>query len=179
MGEKNEPPGSCVHLRTYRKCVCAIVLPHLQQGHHHFMELISRQNPITVHIEHFEANWKREKRDVINMLPHFVFVMPRVSISEVISSSIGNAEGIWNQTTPSENMFHTSVAATEEEIAGNRRDKKDLGVTAGFIHLRPFQRIWRLTFLPLSNRPPAASRQSTGDLFKVDVIVPILIEGVK
>ena len=45
-------------LWTYRECVCAIVLPHLQQGHHHFMEFISRQNPITVHIEHFEANWQ-------------------------------------------------------------------------------------------------------------------------
>lgn len=36
-----------------------------------------------------------------------------------------------------------------------------------------------LTFLPLRDGPPAAGRQSTRDLFKVDVIVPILIEGVK
>lgn len=41
---------------TYRERVCAIVLPHLQQGHNHFMEFISRQNPITVHIKHFKAN---------------------------------------------------------------------------------------------------------------------------
>lgn len=36
-----------------------------------------------------------------------------------------------------------------------------------------------LTFLPLSDGPPAACRKSTGNLLKVDVIVPILIEGVK
>lgn len=36
-----------------------------------------------------------------------------------------------------------------------------------------------LTFLPLSDGPPTARRESTGDLFKVDVIVPILIKGVK
>lgn len=60
--------SSRLHLHTYRKCVCAIVLPHLQQGHHHFMEFVSRQNPITVYIEHFEANcWWRE-RDARNIL---------------------------------------------------------------------------------------------------------------
>lgn len=36
-----------------------------------------------------------------------------------------------------------------------------------------------LTFLSLSNRPPAACGEPTRDLFKVDVIVPIFIEGVK
>lgn len=36
-----------------------------------------------------------------------------------------------------------------------------------------------LTFLPFSNGPPAARRQSTRDLFKIDVIVPILIKGMK
>lgn len=51
----------CVCVWTYRECVCAIVLPHLQQSHHHFMEFISRQNPITVHIKHFEANCQRNR----------------------------------------------------------------------------------------------------------------------
>lgn len=37
----------------------------------------------------------------------------------------------------------------------------------------------QLTFLPFSDRPPAARREPTRDLFKVDVIVPILIEGMK
>lgn len=36
-----------------------------------------------------------------------------------------------------------------------------------------------LTFLPLSDGPPAAGRKSTRDLFKVDVIVPVLIKGVE
>lgn len=36
-----------------------------------------------------------------------------------------------------------------------------------------------LTFLPFSDGPPAACRESARDLFKVDVIVPILVEGVK
>lgn len=46
----------CVYMQTYRECVRAIVLPHLQQGHHHLMEFISRQSAVAVHIEHFEAN---------------------------------------------------------------------------------------------------------------------------
>lgn len=36
-----------------------------------------------------------------------------------------------------------------------------------------------LTLLPLGDGPPAARRQSARDLLKVDVIVPILIEGVE
>lgn len=36
-----------------------------------------------------------------------------------------------------------------------------------------------LTFLPFSDGPPAARREAARDLFKVDVIVPILVEGVE
>jgi hypothetical protein len=36
-----------------------------------------------------------------------------------------------------------------------------------------------LTFLPLGDGPPATGRQATGDLLKVDVIVPVLIKRMK
>lgn len=63
--------------QTYRECVCAIVLPHLQQGHHHFMEFISRQDSIAVHIKHFEANWQWNERDIKHMYEINCFLLPR------------------------------------------------------------------------------------------------------
>lgn len=36
-----------------------------------------------------------------------------------------------------------------------------------------------LTFLPLGDGPPATGRQATGDLLKVDVVVPVLIKSMK
>lgn len=44
---------------------------------------------------------------------------------------------------------------------------------------KPSEGFSGLTLLPLSDGPPAARRKSTRDLLKVNVIVPVLIEGVK
>lgn len=43
-------------VQTYRQSVCPIVLPNLQQRHHHLVKFISRQNPVVVHIEHLKAD---------------------------------------------------------------------------------------------------------------------------
>ena len=49
---------------THGEGVRAVVLPHLLQGHHHVLHLLSRQDAIAVHIKHLETDWgwKEEER---------------------------------------------------------------------------------------------------------------------
>lgn len=47
-------------LCTYRENVCTVILPHLQQRHHHLVYLISGQNAIPIYVEHFKTNCKRQ-----------------------------------------------------------------------------------------------------------------------
>lgn len=68
------------------------------------------------------------------------------------------------------------ITATKKKEATHVRIKR-----FGIIRAKPLGWIYltMLTFLPFSHWPPAAGRESTGDLFKVNVIVPILIKGMK
>lgn len=55
-----QKPFSVSHLgKTHRQHVCPIVLPNFQQCHHHLVKLISRQNPVVVHVKHLKADWRK------------------------------------------------------------------------------------------------------------------------
>lgn len=47
---------------TYREGVCTVILPHLQQRHHHLMDLIPGQKSIPIYIEHFKTNCNTKRK---------------------------------------------------------------------------------------------------------------------
>lgn len=129
--------SSGLHLRTYRKCVCAIVLPHLQQGHHHFMEFISRQNPITVHIEHFEANCWWKEGDARNILlvsstqkpTGTLFLVWRSNVFPFLKyiSNFKVQWQCWGRKEPNDTLQeHFHIHSYKAEIDCNCHDKNDL-----------------------------------------------------
>lgn len=180
--------GLCVRVWqcefTYRKYVCPIVLPHLQQGHHHLMKLISRQNPITVHIKHFKANWKwkRAKR----RLWCWWSTTPKHHAVQCTSRKSNTLPVQMQFQAPVEVLMRTVHDCTDQ--SGHLNPGYQLQLRNGLVMgsggtyvgcLCGCESTVSLTFLSLSNRPPAACGEPTRDLFKVDVIVPVFIKGVK